>query len=105
MRTLKGIVFTALAGSLLFTVAGGAESASDNFDTSRVITVRGTIDGLVNAGPTSPHFYLKLNAKSSRGGPEAWLIEGKSRSALLQDGWTFGEGKMLARGKEISISA
>ena len=78
---------------------------ADHFDTSRVITLEGTVAGLMNPSPNAPHFYINLNVKNGRGDTERWLVEGKSRSALVKAGWTFGQGGTLARGNTVAMTA
>jgi len=100
MRTSMRIVFAAAAVALLLVpTAATPQSVSEDFDKSRIITLQGTVEGFVSAGQNAPHFYVMLNIKNER-----WLIEGKSRAALIESGWTFGEGGLLPTGETVTVT-
>src|SRR5689334_11852392 len=85
--------------------SGGLAQPVNPFDTSHVLTLRGTVAGFVSTGPAGPHFYVLLDVTHPRGATEHWLIEGRPRAALLQAGWTFGSGGMLTSGSVIAVTA
>jgi len=51
----------------LLAMTAAAQSPAVVVDTSRVVTVRGTIDRVVNAGPGAPHCYLVVDVPKAGG--------------------------------------
>jgi uncharacterized protein DUF6152 len=81
------------------------QSVSEDFDKTKIVTIRGTVEGFVSPGPAGPHFYIRLGVKNPQGAIEHWLLEGKSRAALLEAGWTFGDGGLVQSGDTIVATA
>ena len=54
------------------------------FDTSRSITVKGTITGF---DWTNPHAYIYMDVKNDKGAVEKWIIELGALGMLSRAGW------------------
>jgi hypothetical protein len=76
-----------LAGILLMTsgVAVYAHHAEVAYDTTRVITLKGTITKLVW---TNPHAMIHFQVKNEQNQLEVWIIELSSLGSLVRSGWT-----------------
>ena len=83
MRTNLGVI------SLLVTLTGShplfAHHGAASFDTSKKVTVDGTVTEFIW---TNPHVYLKVDAKDEEGNMRHWVIEAQSVVNQANAGWT-----------------
>lgn len=77
-----------LAVTFVLFVAGGQVSAhhgSSNYDTSKSVSVKGTV---THFEFMNPHSAIRIEAKDDKGNVEQWLIEADSPNNLARAGWT-----------------
>ena len=93
------VVFPGAAIFLLLSLVGSAfahHGFVSWFDTSRSITVKGTVTGF---DWTNPHAYIYLDVKNEKGAVEKWVIELGALAMLSRVGW---KRDTLKPGEEIS---
>jgi hypothetical protein len=86
MRT-KLLVFPAIAIILLLSLGGSAfahHGFVSWFDTSRSVTVKGTVTSF---DWTNPHSYIYLDVKNEKGAVEKWSAELGALAMLARAGW------------------
>jgi hypothetical protein len=62
-----------------------AHHGAASYDTSRTVTVSGTVTEYVWA---NPHVFLKVDAKDDSGNPSHWVIEAWNPVTQTSRGWT-----------------
>ncbi len=87
---MKSILFSALAATLLLAIPGAAHHSFTMFDTSKQITITGTV---TEFQWTNPHSYIEIDVKDESGALKHWSIEMGSPSILQQSGWKFSSLK------------
>ena len=92
---------TAILGTaaLLVSVASAHHSFSAEFDSTKPVTLEGTV---VKMDFVNPHSWLYLDVKGPDGQIQHWSVEGGAPGVLLRNGWTrttLPEGtKVIVRG-------
>jgi hypothetical protein len=76
---LPMIVFLAVSVPLF------AHHGSASYDTSKTITVTGTVTGYIWS---NPHVFLKVDAKDDSGNTSHWVIEAQNPVTQTSKGWT-----------------
>jgi hypothetical protein len=95
VRTISAVSVGLLAVSLpLFAHHGTAV-----YDTSKTITVKGTVTEYVWA---NPHVYVKVDAKDDSGNTMRWVLEAQNPISETEVGWTKNTFKA---GDEVEIEA
>jgi hypothetical protein len=94
-RTISFVV----VGLLVVSVPLFAHHGNAAYDTSKWITVKGTVTDYVW---TNPHVFVKLDAKDDSGNAVHWIIEGQNPVSMTQIGWTKNTFKP---GDEVEIEA
>lgn len=87
---MKSILLSALAAALLLAVPGVAHHSFTMFDTSKQITITGTV---TEFQWTNPHSYIEIDVPDANGAMKHWSIEMGSPSILQQSGWKFSSLK------------
>jgi len=72
------------AGLILAALPGAAHHSFVMFDTTRTVTVTGTVTSFEW---TNPHTYIELDAADGDGATKHWSIELGSPSILRNSGW------------------
>jgi Family of unknown function (DUF6152) len=76
----------ALALLVLLTAAPlVAHHGSASFDTSKRVTLKGTVTEWIWA---NPHCFLKIDAMDDTGGVRTWALETQNPTAMTQRGWS-----------------
>jgi len=106
LRTNPLVVVGLLAVSLPLVAHHGTAV----YDTSKTITVKGTVTEYVWA---NPHVYVKVDAKDDTGNPAHWVLEAQNPVSQTEVGWsknTFKPGdeveievKAAKNGKPVGI--
>ena len=73
------IVFLAVSVPLF------AHHGSASYDTSKTVTVTGTVTGYIWA---NPHVFLKVDGKDDSGNTSHWVIEAQNPVTQTSKGWT-----------------
>ena len=94
---LVAIFAVALPGHSFVVVA----QVSPQFDTTRTVTIRGTVAQFA-VGPA--HSYLIIESKDTSGKVETWAIQGDGVSGLLQFGWKLAPPNIRI-GETVAVSA
>jgi len=97
MRTKFGVISLLVIltdSSSLFAHHGAA-----SFDTSKKVTVDGTVTEFIW---TNPHVYLKVDAKDEEGNIKHWVLEAQSVVNQASAGWTR---TMFKPGDHVLIDA
>lgn len=90
------IFVTVLLGALSATTLWGHHSFS-MFDTSKTITISGTVTSFEW---TNPHAYIEIDVPQAGGAAKHWSVEMGSPSILQQGGWKF---KDLKFGDKVTV--
>ena len=85
------IVFLAVSVPLF------AHHGSASYDTSKTVTVTGTVTGYIWA---NPHVFLKVDAKDDSGNTSHWVIEAQNPVTQTSKGWTKNTFKP---GDEVTV--
>ncbi|HEY1241896.1 MAG TPA: DUF6152 family protein [Bryobacteraceae bacterium] len=95
MRVKSG---SGLVAALLLTAASGlAHHSFVMFDTSKQITLTGSVTSFEW---TNPHVYIEIDVPDETGATKHWSIELGSPSILRSGGWTH---KTLAAGQKVTL--
>ena len=83
----KRLAFSATAIVLLLSLGGSAfahHGFVSWFDTSRSVTIKGTVTSF---DWTNPHSYIYLDVKNEKGAVEKWTLELGALAMLSRAGW------------------
>jgi hypothetical protein len=94
----RAIVFL-FASFLMSSLPVLAHHGNASYDTSRLITIEGTVTQFVWA---NPHVYLRVDVKNQAGETEHWVIEGQNAPTQAGNGWTRD---MFKPGDKVAIEA
>jgi Family of unknown function (DUF6152) len=99
MKAKTKIFFTMVLGLLVVSVPLFAHHGGVAYDTSRKITLKGTI---VNFEWTNPHSQVHLDVKDDQGNVVHWDFENQPPSILVHAGWNKNS---LKPGDQVTIIA
>jgi hypothetical protein len=85
MRNKAGILSLALISLSVISAPLFAHHGAAVYDSSKMVTVKGTVTQWVWA---NPHCFLKLDAKNDSGGTEHWIIESAGTASVANQGWS-----------------
>lgn len=88
---LVSAVVTAASAPLL------AHHGSASFDTSKRVTLKGTVTEWLWA---NPHCFLKIDAMDDTGGVRNWALETQNPTGMTQRGWSRNSFKV---GDEVTV--
>jgi len=88
---LVSAVITAASAPLL------AHHGSASFDTSKKVTLKGTVTEWLWA---NPHCFLKIDAMDDTGGVRNWALETQNPTGMTQRGWSRNSFKV---GDEVTV--
>lgn len=74
-----------------------AHHGSASFETSKTVTLKGTVTEWIWA---NPHCFLKIDAMDDTGTVRNWALETQNPIAMTQRGWSRGAFKA---GDEVSV--
>ena len=94
---LKLRIVAATVGVVAFCVPLFAHHGAASFDTSKMVTVTGTVTEYVWA---NPHVLVKVDAKDERGNITQWVLEAWNPVTQAGRGWTKNTFKF---GDEVSL--
>jgi len=86
MRIKAGALALLVAGFLAASLPLLAHHGATSYDTSKTVTVKGTVTQYVWS---NPHVLLKVDAKDDSGNTQHWVIEAQSVTVQAGKGWTF----------------
>ena len=93
-------VLTVAIGLLLSSMPASAHhSFAAEYDSSQVLTLKGTIS---KVEWTNPHIYIYLDVKDAEGKVATWALEGYPPNTLKRTGFSK---EMLKIGDEVTITA
>jgi Family of unknown function (DUF6152) len=95
---LRSISFL-VVGLLAVSVSLFAHHGNAAYDTTKTITVKGTVTDYVWA---NPHVFVKVDAKDESGNPVHWVVEAQNPVSMTQIGWSKNTFKA---GDEVEIEA
>jgi hypothetical protein len=95
---LRNISFL-VVGLLAISVPLFAHHGNAAYDTSKTVTVKGTVTDYVWS---NPHVFVKVDVKDDGGNTVHWIVEGQNPVSMLQIGWTKNTFKP---GDEVEIDA
>jgi hypothetical protein len=81
----KRSIIVPLIAFLAVSVPLFAHHGSASYDTSKTVTVTGTVTEYIWA---NPHVFLKLDAKDDSGSTSHWVIEAQNPVTQTSKGWT-----------------
>jgi hypothetical protein len=91
-------VSLAAVGLLSITIPAVAHHGTAAFDTSRSITMKGTVTDWFWA---NPHCFVKFDYKNDKGEIEHWVVETSNPPDMINKGW---RRDVLKPGNEISVT-
>jgi hypothetical protein len=83
--------FIAIAMLLTVSAPIGAHHGSASFDTSRVVSLDGTVTDYIWA---NPHCFLKFDAKDDTGTVRNWAVEVSNPTDMTKRGWSRNSFKV-----------
>jgi uncharacterized protein DUF6152 len=90
--------FLVLAGLvLLAAVSPSAHHGAASFDTSKQVTLKGTVTEWIWA---NPHCFLKIDAMDDTGSVRNWALEAQNPTSMTQHGWTRNSFKI---GDQVTV--
>lgn len=85
MRNKLGAIFPAMLGLLVVSVPLSAHHGTAVYDTSRIVTVKGTVVEFVWS---NPHVFVKVDTKDENGNIVRWDLEAQNPITETDLGWT-----------------
>jgi hypothetical protein len=96
---LKRAVFGGvLAAVVMFGIAVGAHHGAASFDTTRELTLKGTVTEWIWA---NPHCFLKFDAKDETNTVRNWAVEVSNPTDMTRLGWARTSFKF---GDEVTVT-
>ena len=95
---LRSISFL-VVGLLAVSVSLFAHHGNAAYDTTKTITVKGTVTDYVWA---NPHVFVKVDVKDEGGNLVHWIVEAQNPVSMTQIGWSKNTFKT---GDEVEIEA
>ncbi len=92
LKSLAGIGVVLLASALLF-----AHHGTSAYDTTKLITVKGTVSDFQF---NNPHVMISVDAKDDKGKVETWVSEANSPNVLTRHGW---DRDIIKKGDQITV--
>ena len=89
----------AVVGLFALSVPVFAHHGGASYDTSKTITVKGTVTEYIW---TNPHVLVKLDGKDDSGNTVHWVVEGQNPVSMMAISWTKNTFKP---GDEVEIDA
>lgn len=87
----------AVVGVVAISVPLFAHHGNASYDTSKTVTVKGTVTAYVWS---NPHVLLKVDAKNDSGETQHWIIEAQNPLSQTQVGWSKDTFKT---GDEVTV--
>jgi hypothetical protein len=87
---MKSVLLSLLAVGMLLAIPALAHHSFTMFDTTKAITITGTV---TEFQWTNPHSYIEIDVPDESGAIKHWAIEMGSPSILQQSGWKFSNLK------------
>jgi len=97
MRNRLSTIPLVVVGLLAFCVPLVAHHGTAVYDTSKTITVKGTVTEYIWA---NPHVYAKVDARDDSGNTTHWILEAQNPVSQTEVGWTKNTFKP---GDEVEI--
>jgi len=97
VRTKLTVIFLVAVGLLAVSVPLFAHHGAAVYDTSKMVTVKGTVTEWFWA---NPHCFLKVDAKNDSGDTEHWVIEAAGTASVANQGWSKA---MFKPGDEVVV--
>lgn len=94
-----GTIFVVVVSVLMASVPLFAHHGGASYDTSKTVTVKGTVTEYVWS---NPHVFVKLDGKDDTGNTVHWIVEGQNPVSMMAIGWTKNTFKP---GDEVEIDA
>jgi Family of unknown function (DUF6152) len=85
MKTKLTVISLAAVALLAVAVPLFAHHGAAVYDTSKMVTVKGTVTQWVWA---NPHCFLKVDAKTDSGDTAHWIIESAGTASVANQGWS-----------------
>jgi hypothetical protein len=93
------IISFAVIAMLMLSVPLFAHHGNASYDTTKSVTVKGTVTEYIWA---NPHVFVKLDGKDESGNTLHWIVEGQNPVSMMAIGWTKNTFKP---GDEVEIDA
>ena len=93
------IIFFVVVGVLGVSVPLLAHHGNAAYDTTKTVTVKGTVTDYVWA---NPHVFVKVDVKDESGNTVHWIVEAQNPVSMTQIGWSKNTFKP---GDEVEIDA
>lgn len=74
-----------------------AHHGAASFDTSKTVTLKGTVTEWIWA---NPHCFLKIDAMDETGGVRNWALEAQNPTSMTQRGWARSSFKV---GDQVTV--
>jgi len=94
-RTFFGVLVAAVA---VLGIRVAAHHGAASFDTTRELTLKGTVTEWIWA---NPHCFLKFDVKNESGNVAHWAVETQAPSTMVQWGWARTSFKA---GDEVTVT-
>ena len=91
-------ILFAFVAVLAVSAPAGAHHGSASFDTSKQVTLSGTVTDYIWA---NPHCFLKFDAKDDTGAVRNWAVEVSNPTDMTKRGWSRGSFKV---GDQVTVT-
>ena len=98
MRNKLAKSFAVVVGLLLLSIPLVAHHGASAFDTTKRITMKGTV---VEWFWANPHCILRFDISNDKGDVEHWIAEGSNPADMVNTGWTK---LSLKPGDQVSVT-
>jgi hypothetical protein len=85
VRIKREVISLAAVGLLAVSVSLFAHHGAAVYDTTKMVTVKGTVTEWFWA---NPHCFLKVDAKNDNGDTAHWVIEAAGTASVANEGWS-----------------
>jgi hypothetical protein len=97
MKHRLRVTFAVMALLLLGSVSLFAHHGTSAYDTTKLITIKGTV---IDFQFNNPHVILSVEAQDDKGKVETWIGEANSPNVLTRHGW---DRDIIKKGDQITV--
>lgn len=97
MKTWLGAWFAGIAVLLVLSVPAFAHHGASPYDTSKLVTMKGTV---TDYQFINPHVEISVDVMNDKGVVENWMGEANSPNVLSRHGW---DRNIIKKGDQITV--
>jgi len=86
-KRIKPCIVAILSLGMVAAFAADDRTVAENFDTTKTVTLKGTVTGVLV--PPGVPVCILIDVNAPTGKPQHWVVEGDTLGRLRQAGWAF----------------